>query len=58
VAPADHPLWDMENVVITPHAAWMGPDSEARRLEVLKENLHRFAASEPLLNVGDKVSCF
>jgi phosphoglycerate dehydrogenase-like enzyme len=48
----------MENVVITPHAAWMGPDSEARRLEVLKENLHRFAASEPLLNVGDKVSCF
>jgi phosphoglycerate dehydrogenase-like enzyme len=56
--PADHPLWDMENVLITPHAAWMGPDSEARRLEVLKENLRRFAAGEPLLNVVDKARWF
>jgi phosphoglycerate dehydrogenase-like enzyme len=56
--PADHPLWDMENVVVTPHAAWMGPDSEARRLEVLKVNLRRFAAGEPLLNVVDKARWF
>jgi phosphoglycerate dehydrogenase-like enzyme len=56
--PADHPLWDMENVLITPHAAWMGPDSEARRLDVLRENLRRFAAGEPLLNVVDKARWF
>jgi phosphoglycerate dehydrogenase-like enzyme len=56
--PADHPLWDMENVVITPHAAWMGPDSEARRLDVLRDNLRRFAAGEPLLNVVDKARWF
>jgi phosphoglycerate dehydrogenase-like enzyme len=48
----------MENVLITPHAAWMGPDSEARRLEVLKVNLRRFAAGEPLLNVVDKARWF
>jgi phosphoglycerate dehydrogenase-like enzyme len=56
--PADHPLWDMENVLITPHAAWMGPDSEARRLEVLRENLRRFVAGQPLLNVVDKARWF
>jgi phosphoglycerate dehydrogenase-like enzyme len=56
--PADHPLWDMENVLLTPHAAWMGPDSEARRLEVLRENLRRFAGGEPLLNQVDKARWF
>ncbi len=56
--PADHPLWEMENVLITPHVAWMGPDSEARRLGVLTENLRRFVADEPLLNVVDKARWF
>jgi phosphoglycerate dehydrogenase-like enzyme len=56
--PADHPLWDMENVLITPHVAWMGPDSEARRLDVLRENLRRFVAGEPLLNAVDKARWF
>jgi phosphoglycerate dehydrogenase-like enzyme len=56
--PADHPLWEMENVLITPHTAWMGPDSEARRLEVLRENLRRFVAGEPLANVVDKARWF
>jgi len=56
--PADHPLWDMENVLLTPHVAWMGPDSEARRLEVLRENLRRFVAGEPLLNAVDKARWF
>jgi phosphoglycerate dehydrogenase-like enzyme len=56
--PPDHPLWDMENVLITPHTAWMGPDSEARRLDLLCENLRRFVADEPLLNVVDKTRWF
>jgi phosphoglycerate dehydrogenase-like enzyme len=56
--PAEHPLWDMENVLITPHSAWMGPDSEVRRLEVLCENLRRFAAGEPLENVVEKERWF
>lgn len=56
--PADHPLWDMENVLITPHSAWLGPDSEARRLDVLRENLRRFVAGEPLLNLVEKARWF
>lgn len=50
--PADHPLWQMDNVIITPHVS--GRDSNrARHLILLKENLRRFAAGDALLNVVD-----
>jgi len=50
--PPDHPLWQMANVIITPHVS--GRDSNrARRMILLKENLRRFAAGEALLNVVD-----
>ncbi len=51
--PAEHPLWSMPNVLITPHVA---ADSDAQReryLLVAAENLRRYAAGEPLLNVVD-----
>jgi len=50
--PADHPLWQMENVLITPHLAGRGGD-RVRHGILLKENLRRFAAGEALLNVVD-----
>ncbi len=56
--PADHPLWDMENVVITPHVAGVGPYTAERRHQVLLENLRRFVAGEPLINVVDKARWF
>jgi len=50
--PADHSLWQMDNVIITPHVS--GRDSNrARHIMVFKENLRRFAAGEALLNVVD-----
>jgi phosphoglycerate dehydrogenase-like enzyme len=52
--PADHPLWDMENVVITPHVAGAGPHSMERLHAILLENLRRFADGAPLINVIDK----
>ena len=52
--PKDHPLWQMENVIITPHMSGRSPGSDRRRFEVLKENLHRFSRGEPLINVVDK----
>ncbi len=54
--PADHPLWDMENVIITPHSAGFSAHREDRRLEVLRENLQRFATGQPLRNVVDKAA--
>ncbi len=53
--PKDSPLWSMENVLITPHIA--GGDSEAvnqRVVDLFCENLARFAASRPLLNLVDR----
>jgi phosphoglycerate dehydrogenase-like enzyme len=52
--PANHPLWKFENVVITPHIAGASDVSLSRVIEMLKENIRRFSAGEPLLNVVDK----
>jgi phosphoglycerate dehydrogenase-like enzyme len=52
--PADSPLWTMENVLVTPHMSgdvlgWR----EALRTQFL-DNLARYRAGEPLVNVVDK----
>jgi phosphoglycerate dehydrogenase-like enzyme len=50
--PPDHPLWQVPNVVITPHIAWYGSDGERQRV-LNKENIRRFIAGDALLNVVD-----
>ena len=52
--PADSPLWQMENVIITPHMAGAGPHTDERRLQTVLDNVRRFVAGEPLINVADK----
>jgi phosphoglycerate dehydrogenase-like enzyme len=52
--PPGHPLWQMPNVLITPHASGHSPHSGQRMFDLLRENLRRFGAGEPLLNVVDK----
>ncbi len=52
--PPTHPLWEMENVIITPHSAGYGPHTEARQLAVVVENVRRFVANQPLTNIADK----
>lgn len=56
--PAEHPLWHMENVIITPHVAGTSPRIAERHLATLLKNVRRFAANEPLLNVVDKRKWF
>jgi len=50
--PETHPLWQMENVIITPHLAGRG-SNWTRQTILLKENLKRFMAGDTLLNVVD-----
>ena len=50
--PAEHPLWQMPNVIITPHIAWYGNNRE-RQLALARENIRRFIAGDALLNVVD-----
>ena len=52
--PEDHPLWSMENVIITPHAAGGSPNRLDRIVELFCENLRRLLAGQPLLSVIDK----
>lgn len=52
--PANHPLWDTPNVLITPHTAGYGPYLDDRRLEIIVDNAQRFVAGSPLRNVVDK----
>jgi phosphoglycerate dehydrogenase-like enzyme len=52
--PADHPLWKMENVVVTPHVAGRSDDGPAHRSELIIENARRFARGLPLRNVANK----
>ena len=53
--PDDHPLWECENVIITPHvAAADAANISERRYELLLDNARRFLANEPLRNVVNK----
>lgn len=50
----DNPLWDLENVLITPHIAGMLEGNRDRVSEILLENLTSFCKGEPLRNIVDK----
>jgi phosphoglycerate dehydrogenase-like enzyme len=52
--PKGHPLWQMANVILTPHCAAASPRVPERHLEVVLDNLRRFVAGQPLRNVVDK----
>jgi phosphoglycerate dehydrogenase-like enzyme len=52
--PSDHPLWRFPNVIITPHVAGFGSDTDAKRQAVIVENARRFVRGEPLHYVIDK----
>ncbi|MEE8046179.1 MAG: D-2-hydroxyacid dehydrogenase [Dehalococcoidia bacterium] len=57
--PADHPLWDAPNTILTPHTAAIGgANLEERRYEIVLENFRKFAAGEPLRNEVDKANWF
>ena len=49
--PADHPLWALPNVLISPHVAGDSPAATIRTFEIAGAQLRRFAAGEPLQNV-------
>lgn len=56
--PADHPLWDMENVILTPHIAAASPHVSERHLETLLENIRCFVRGEPPRTLVNKQAWF
>jgi len=52
--PPESPLWEMENVIITPHNSWSTPHVKEREAALFLKNLRRYLRGKPLLNVVDK----
>lgn len=53
--PPEHPLWELDNVLISPHTADHTEDAHLRAMNFYLENLRRFRGGESLENVVDKV---
>jgi len=52
--PPDHPFYNLDNLLISPHCADDLPDSRERAITFFVENFERFRKGEPLQNVVDK----
>ncbi|HUB34683.1 MAG TPA: D-2-hydroxyacid dehydrogenase [Bryobacteraceae bacterium] len=50
----DAPLWDCPNTVMTCHTSGFAPQRRIRQMSLIAENVRRYAAGLPLLNVVDK----
>jgi phosphoglycerate dehydrogenase-like enzyme len=48
--PAEHPLWDLPNVLVSPHMAGESPATTIRAFELAGDQVRRFARGEPLIN--------
>lgn len=53
--PSDSPLWDLENVIITPHIAGMTPYYDERLIEIFLHNLKSYPDKNKMINVVNKV---
>jgi len=51
--PADSPLWQLPNVILTPHVSAQSDVDDASRFAIATENLRRYVAGERLLSVVD-----
>jgi phosphoglycerate dehydrogenase-like enzyme len=52
--PAGHPLYATENTIVSPHVSGFLPTYDERCTELFAENLGRFLAGAPLLNLVDR----
>jgi phosphoglycerate dehydrogenase-like enzyme len=51
--PAGSPLWQMQNVILTPHVSAQSDIDDSVRMTVAVENLRRYVAGEKMLAVVD-----
>ena len=51
--PETSPLWDMDNVIISPHNSWSSEMIHTRRFEIAYKNMKRYKNNEELINIVD-----
>ncbi len=56
--PIDHPIRNIDRVIITPHLAGRSDRLRERNFELIVTNIRRFAANLPLINIVDKANGF
>ncbi|MDF9278369.1 D-2-hydroxyacid dehydrogenase [Arthrobacter sp. EH-1B-1] len=56
--PGDSPLWELPNVLVSPHNAGTYEEEERKIAELFAENARRLLDGEPLLNVVDTVEFY
>jgi phosphoglycerate dehydrogenase-like enzyme len=49
--PESSPLWEMNNVILSPHLAGASPHYMSRAIDLFAANLKHYLADEPLLNI-------
>lgn len=52
--PSTSELWDVPNLIMTPHLAGSSVEKDRRCVEILRENIGRFQRGETLVNLVDK----
>lgn len=52
--PPESPLWQMDNVIVSPHVGGFSPKYDERASDLFAENLRRYLAGEPLLNLVER----
>jgi phosphoglycerate dehydrogenase-like enzyme len=52
--PVESPLWSLDNAILTPHISNSSPKVRGRSLALVTENVRRFKAGQPLLNLVDR----
>ena len=54
--PSNHPIFECNNVVMTPHTSGWGEERQQRLVAHFAENIRRYSLGEPMLAVVDKVA--
>lgn len=50
---SDSPLWDLDNIIITPHNSWISEMRNERRYNIIYKNLKNYINGEKLINIVD-----
>lgn len=46
----ENPLWELENVIISPHNAWISEKNDDKMYDLIYENMKRYKMKEDLIN--------
>jgi D-2-hydroxyacid dehydrogenase (NADP+) len=52
--PADSPLWELENLIVSPHVSAHSIQTMDLMWDIIRENIRHFIKGEPLVNTVDK----